>query len=154
MGFTCGLGEAFRIRPAEAENYHRRRPGKAELEEVFRLESERGITNDWVVRYDNRFFQLREPRTGKGQGGGLPVAGRKDRDRLSGKNAGLAGDRRRAVTVADQARPACAVSRGGLRFALNAVRKPDRRATLRPPLKTERKRHQGKHHGKGTFQTR
>jgi hypothetical protein len=29
-----------------------------ELEEVFRLKSERSISNDWVVRYDNRFFQL------------------------------------------------------------------------------------------------
>ncbi|MBZ5697145.1 MAG: hypothetical protein LAN18_01210 [Acidobacteriia bacterium] len=42
----------------EAENYHRRRPGRAELEEVFRLERERRISNDSVVRYENRFFQL------------------------------------------------------------------------------------------------
>jgi transposase len=42
---------------AEAENYHRLRPGQAELEEAFRLASERSISNDWVVRYDNRFFQ-------------------------------------------------------------------------------------------------
>jgi hypothetical protein len=28
------------------------------LWEVFRLESERIISNDWVVRYDNRLFQV------------------------------------------------------------------------------------------------
>ena len=51
--------QRFTCVAAEAGNYHRRRPGQAELEEVFRLESERSISNDWVVRYDNRFFQLR-----------------------------------------------------------------------------------------------
>ena len=48
--FTCAAGAA--------ENYHRRAPSAAELRKVFRLESERSISNDWVVRYDNRFFQL------------------------------------------------------------------------------------------------
>lgn len=43
---------------AEPENYHRRAPRAAELRKVFRLESERTISSDWVVRYDNRFFQL------------------------------------------------------------------------------------------------
>ena len=33
-------------------------PSAAELREVFRLESERTIGNDWVVRYDNRLFQV------------------------------------------------------------------------------------------------
>ncbi len=48
----------FRQAAAEAENYHRRAPSAAELREVFRLESERIISNDWVVRYDNRLFQV------------------------------------------------------------------------------------------------
>jgi hypothetical protein len=43
---------------AKPENYHRRAPRAAELERIFRLESERIISQDWVVRYDNRFFQL------------------------------------------------------------------------------------------------
>ena len=38
--------------------------GARELEQVFRLESERRISNDWVVRYDNRYFQL-EPQSRK-----------------------------------------------------------------------------------------
>lgn len=48
----------FRCAAAEAENYHRRAPSARELREVFRLESERIISNDWVVRYDNRLFQV------------------------------------------------------------------------------------------------
>jgi len=32
-------------------------PGGA-LDKIFRLESTRTISEDWVVRYDNRFFQL------------------------------------------------------------------------------------------------
>jgi transposase len=43
---------------AQAEDYHRRAPRAAELDRIFRLESERTISDDWVVRYDNRFFQL------------------------------------------------------------------------------------------------
>src|SRR5271166_4451287 len=48
----------FRRAAAEPEDYHRRAPSAAELREVFRLESERIIGNDWVVRYDNRLFQV------------------------------------------------------------------------------------------------
>ena len=48
----------FRQAAAEAEDYHRRAPSAEELREVFRLESERIIGNDWVVRCDNRLFQV------------------------------------------------------------------------------------------------
>ena len=50
--------ERFARAAAAAEDYHRKRPGKQELDEVFRLETERGIGNDWVVRYQNRYFQV------------------------------------------------------------------------------------------------
>jgi len=50
--------QRFRRAAAEKEDYHRRRPSVGELREVFRLESERIIGNDWVVRYDNRLFQV------------------------------------------------------------------------------------------------
>jgi transposase len=43
---------------ARPEDYHRRAPGAAKWDKIFRLESERTISDDWVVRYDNRFFQL------------------------------------------------------------------------------------------------
>ena len=47
---------------ARPEDYHRRAPRAAEGDRIFRLESERTISEDWVVRYDNRFFQL-EPQS-------------------------------------------------------------------------------------------
>jgi transposase len=50
--------ERFRCTAAEAEDYHRRAPNAAELRKVFRLVCERIISNDWVVRYDNRLFQV------------------------------------------------------------------------------------------------
>jgi hypothetical protein len=47
------------VRP---EDYHGRRPSAAALDKIFRLESRRRVSDDWVVRYDNRFFQL-EPQS-------------------------------------------------------------------------------------------
>lgn len=44
---------------ASPQNYHRQAPSRAELDEVFRLETERVIGNDWVVRYENRFLQVK-----------------------------------------------------------------------------------------------
>ena len=47
---------------AKPEDYHRRAPRAAAWDRILRLESERTISEDWVVRYDNRFFQL-EPQS-------------------------------------------------------------------------------------------
>jgi hypothetical protein len=52
----------FRCAAAEAEDYHRRAPSASELQKVFRLETERVLSNDWVVRYDNRLFQVQAQR--------------------------------------------------------------------------------------------
>ena len=49
----------FRRTPAQPEDYHRAAPRAVELEEVFHLETVRVIGNDWVVRHDNRYFQVR-----------------------------------------------------------------------------------------------
>jgi hypothetical protein len=46
---------------AQPEDFHRRAPRAVELDGIFRLESERTISDDWVVRYDNRLFQLEGP---------------------------------------------------------------------------------------------
>ena len=43
---------------AEAADYHRRRPTAQQLDEVFWLEEERVVSEDWVVRYHNRLLQL------------------------------------------------------------------------------------------------
>ena len=45
--------------PAAAPaDYHRRRPTARQLDEVFWLEEERVVSEDWVVRYNNRLLQL------------------------------------------------------------------------------------------------
>jgi transposase len=43
---------------ASPEDYHHKKLSGAALDEVFRLETERVIGNDWVVRYENRFLQV------------------------------------------------------------------------------------------------
>jgi hypothetical protein len=43
---------------AQAADYHRPAPGKRELDDVFHLETERVIDNHWVVRHNNRYFQV------------------------------------------------------------------------------------------------
>lgn len=48
----------FRQAPASAADFHRRCPSAATLDRVFRLEETRTVGLDWVVRYDNRAFQL------------------------------------------------------------------------------------------------
>jgi len=50
---------------AKAEDYHRRAPRAAELDRIFSLENERTISNDGVVRYQNRWLQL-GPQSGHG----------------------------------------------------------------------------------------
>ncbi len=47
---------------ARPEDYHRRAPAAAELDGIFRLETERSVSDDWVVRYHNPFLQL-EPQS-------------------------------------------------------------------------------------------
>jgi transposase len=46
-------------RPAASpEDYHGRKPTARELHEVFRLETERSISNDWVIRHNGCNLQL------------------------------------------------------------------------------------------------
>ena len=48
----------FSREAASAEDYHRKRPSKAERDAAFRLEESRGISNDWVVQYRRRRLQI------------------------------------------------------------------------------------------------
>src|ERR1700756_4857121 len=48
----------FAREAARPEDYHVRTPSAAKLREVFRLETERWISNDWVVQYRGQFLQL------------------------------------------------------------------------------------------------
>jgi hypothetical protein len=45
--------------PAAAADFHRPTPSARVLDRVFRLEETRTVSQDWVVRYRNRAFQLR-----------------------------------------------------------------------------------------------
>ena len=46
-------------RPAGQDaDYHRQRPTARQLDEIFWLEEERVVSEDWVVRYQNRLLQL------------------------------------------------------------------------------------------------
>jgi transposase len=46
-------------RPATSEeDFHLAGPPRTALDRVFQLEETRAVSNDWVVRYANRFFQL------------------------------------------------------------------------------------------------
>ena len=44
--------------PASVEDFHVAAPPRRSLDAVFQLEEPRAVSNDWVVRYANRFFQL------------------------------------------------------------------------------------------------
>jgi transposase len=54
----------FAQAPASAEDFHQAVPRGLQLAEVFRLEEKRTVSNDWVVRYDNRVLQLERQRGG------------------------------------------------------------------------------------------
>jgi transposase len=44
---------------AKPEDYHGRKPTARELREIFRLETERRISNDWVIRHEGHYLQLK-----------------------------------------------------------------------------------------------
>jgi transposase len=48
----------FTQAPASAEDFHRRAPSRAALDRAFQLEDTRVLSNDWVIRYDTRSFQV------------------------------------------------------------------------------------------------
>ena len=48
----------FAQAPASAEDFHRRTPSRTALDQAFQLEETRVLSNDWVIRYDTRYFQV------------------------------------------------------------------------------------------------
>jgi len=50
--------QRFAQAPASAEDFHRRIPRRVTLDTAFQLEATRVLSNDWVVRYDTRCFQV------------------------------------------------------------------------------------------------
>jgi transposase len=56
--YLASHNERFARKPASAADFHRKRPSKRELDEVFQLEQERVVSADWVVSYEGRWLQL------------------------------------------------------------------------------------------------
>jgi transposase len=48
----------FAQAPASPDDFHRRTPSRVTLDRVLQLEETRVLSNDWVVRYDTRCFQV------------------------------------------------------------------------------------------------
>ena len=104
----------FAQAPASADDFHVAVPRGVRLDTVFRLEEKRTVSNDWVVRYDNRLLQLERQSgqaAGAQHGAGLRGRRRPARDSLSRSRDALDRDHgrshSRSVTPAPaQVRPA------------------------------------------------
>jgi len=48
----------FAREAAEKEDYHAKAPSPSRLQEIFRFETERWVSNDWVIQYRGRHLQL------------------------------------------------------------------------------------------------
>ena len=60
-GFCEQLNRKFAVAPRSAIDYHRSAKGY-DLASIFCLEEERALSADWVVRFENQFYQLQPPR--------------------------------------------------------------------------------------------
>lgn len=56
--YLADHNKRFAVKAAKSQDYHRTAPRKGELEQAFCLETERTVSNAWVVRYESRYFQL------------------------------------------------------------------------------------------------
>lgn len=59
-GYMDELNRKFTLQAASEADYHRSAKG-IDLAAVFCIEEERSVTQDWIVRFENRFFQLTPP---------------------------------------------------------------------------------------------
>jgi transposase len=48
----------FAVAPVAADDFHRRAPSRTVLDRIFQLEETRVLSNDWVVQYETRYFQV------------------------------------------------------------------------------------------------
>jgi len=56
--FVESLNHKFSLEPMNSADFHRPVPEGLDLKTVFCLEETRTVTNNWVIRYNNRFFQI------------------------------------------------------------------------------------------------
>ncbi len=57
-GFTDSLNDKFAVEPLEKEDYHRPLPKGVDLDDIFCVEDERVLQNDWCIRHENRHYQI------------------------------------------------------------------------------------------------
>jgi hypothetical protein len=57
-GYLADHNARFARPAASTDDFHRRRPSMRELDRIFVLHERRSVSNDWVVRYQNRLLQL------------------------------------------------------------------------------------------------
>lgn len=57
-GFVESLNKKFAVKPIKSADYHRSAEGY-DLAAIFSIEEERSVSTDWIVRFENRFFQLK-----------------------------------------------------------------------------------------------
>jgi transposase len=57
-GYLADHNARFARAAASAEDFHRRSPPTRALDRIFTVQETRTLSNDWVVRYRNRFLQL------------------------------------------------------------------------------------------------
>lgn len=60
-GYGEQLSEKFAVQPRLEADYHHSAQGY-DLATIFCLEEERSLSADWVVRFENQFYQLQPPR--------------------------------------------------------------------------------------------
>jgi hypothetical protein len=58
--FMDEINRRFRVEPASVIDYHRSAEG-IDLAAIFCIEEERTVSEDWIVRFENRFFKLTPP---------------------------------------------------------------------------------------------
>jgi transposase len=56
--YWAAHNQRFARPPASSDDFHVVIPRGVRLDAVFRLAEKRTVSNDWVVRYDNRYFQI------------------------------------------------------------------------------------------------
>ncbi len=57
-GYQNKLNQKFAVKPAKSADFHRSAKGY-NLKEIFSIQQKRSLTRDWIVRFENGFYQLR-----------------------------------------------------------------------------------------------
>jgi hypothetical protein len=63
-GYCATLNEKFAVAPRSEIDFHRSAKGY-DLASIFCIEEERSVSSDWIVRFENQFYQLQPVRKGQ-----------------------------------------------------------------------------------------